>query len=84
MTGREIFPELEISYREWHIVDAPYRETIVSRVDSPCEDLMEIHDSCLLSLCDPSFSLLSHNTRALQVRFMGNHGKDVFISICSL
>lgn len=47
MTGREKFPVLEISYREWHIVDIPYRETIVSRVDSPREDLMKIHDSCL-------------------------------------
>lgn len=43
MAGREIFSEPEMSYREWDIVDAPYRETIVSRVDSPCEDLMEIH-----------------------------------------
>lgn len=48
MAGREIFPKLEISYREWHIVDAPYRETIVSWVDSPCEDLMEIHDSLFI------------------------------------
>lgn len=47
MAGMEIFPELEISHREWHIVDTPYRETIVSWVDSPSEDLMEIHDSCL-------------------------------------
>lgn len=47
MAGIKMFPGLEISYRERHIVDAPYRETIVPRVDSPREDLMEIHDSCL-------------------------------------
>lgn len=44
---RKIFWEPEISYREWHIVDIAYRETIVSRVDSACENLMEIHDYCL-------------------------------------
>lgn len=36
-----------VSYREWHTVDAANRETIVSRVNSPGEDLMEIHDSVL-------------------------------------
>lgn len=40
-----MLPESEISYREWHIVDASYRETVVSRVDSSRKDLMEIHDS---------------------------------------
>lgn len=79
-----MFQEPEISHREWHVVDTANRETIVSRVDSPRKDLMEIHDSRLYSPCAPSSSLLSHNTHPLQVRFIGNHGKDVFILILNL
>lgn len=46
---------------------------------------MEIHDSCLSSTCLPSPSRLLHTTLPLQVRLMGNHGKDVliFVLICS-
>lgn len=39
-----IFSVFLSSYRERHMVDTPYRKTIISRVDSPSEDLMEIHD----------------------------------------
>lgn len=79
---REIFRDPEISYREWHIVDTADRETIVSRVDSPGQDLMEIHDSALKLSCAPSSSSPhSHNTHPLPVRFIGNHGKGEFILI---
>lgn len=73
---RKDFRNTEISYREWHVVDAANRETIVSWVHSPCEDLMEIHDSALQASAPLSSYTPSH---PLQVRFIGKHEKGVFI-----
>lgn len=85
INGRKIPPGVEITHREWHIVDTPYRETTVPRVDSSCEDLVEIHGPCFLSPCAvfPFSTLMSHNTLLVKVRLMGNQWKNVSIFICS-
>lgn len=52
----KIFQESAITYCEWYVVDSPNRETIVSRVDGACEDLMEIHGSNIMMPLRTPFS----------------------------